>query len=429
MKAILESMIPDSILMDRLLYTGERVFINGYTQQEFQRMKDMNQMCDHLNFDSISQYFDSLHNLLNMLNDKDKQKELTKERFIKLGSASALCKQCSLYNATNFIQFANWNKQIGSVPSGTVKIIKYSPLLANSSLFIIMFMTYILQYQPTARIVFNYSNLWIIYMQYIIISMHTVTLQHNEELNHVYHKSRHENIDYAALFYHFNQVFRNIKLLKLYHWKGYIYSVFFQNWLEFVHTHLKSGLYLKYYQGGECIHSFFILICHAMYYINNNKWQQKKEMICKWFDDLSNISRDILFKSFMKDVQNHNNEAPLLGDDIDRLRTIGMFLLLKNDDHVNTLYTKYSKWGQKIYEIKWNDTQCQNHFCNIRRRTAINNKLYKCKSCRVAKYCNKYCQKKDWRNHKQCCRKLKKMRKKEKMDRNIRSSYLVKLIL
>ena len=74
-------------------------------------------------------------------------------------------------------------------------------------------------------------------------------------------------------------------------------------------------------------------------------------------------------------------------------------------DRIKNMYCttwKMSKQGMKCLWIK-----CEKKAIDLK-----SSKLRKCKRCRVARYCSKYCQKRDWKygNHKQICDKFVEMR-------------------
>ena len=78
--------------------------------------------------------------------------------------------------------------------------------------------------------------------------------------------------------------------------------------------------------------------------------------------------------------------------------------------YVKKAHASFDKFAQKVHRMKWNDMQCQNSKCDKRRKDVDN--FYKCKRCRVCRYCCSWCQKYDWKlYHKSMCKKLKKLRK------------------
>ena len=72
----------------------------------------------------------------------------------------------------------------------------------------------------------------------------------------------------------------------------------------------------------------------------------------------------------------------------------------------------FSQFGRsKKWRVKRNDMKCLYYKC--KRQRSINGEepawtLRKCKGCRVARYCSKSCQKKDWKfgHHKEICAKF-----------------------
>merc|ERR1712087_163473 len=71
---------------------------------------------------------------------------------------------------------------------------------------------------------------------------------------------------------------------------------------------------------------------------------------------------------------------------------------------------------QEIKEMQWRRVKCQNAFCAVSREDleADSKRMYKCKTCRCARYCSRRCQKVDWLIHKPLCAKLNYMYKDRK---------------
>ena len=59
----------------------------------------------------------------------------------------------------------------------------------------------------------------------------------------------------------------------------------------------------------------------------------------------------------------------------------------------------------RVWEMKKENMKCLWHECENKAYHLRSKRLYKCKRCRVARYCSKYCQKRDWNfgDHKQIC--------------------------
>ena len=78
-------------------------------------------------------------------------------------------------------------------------------------------------------------------------------------------------------------------------------------------------------------------------------------------------------------------------------------------------------WGADVYERQkgkdgWNswkrEMKCLWMKCDKKANDMGSGKLRKCKRCRVARYCSKYCQKRDWKygDHKKICNRFVELR-------------------
>ena len=90
--------------------------------------------------------------------------------------------------------------------------------------------------------------------------------------------------------------------------------------------------------------------------------------------------------------------------------------LIYDDDYRQIMNKEYLGMGKKIWKEKWMNTKCGNIKCNNKR---IDVRLYKCKRCKIIRYCSKHCQKVDWNRfgHKRDCGQLRKLSKYAKKDR------------
>ena len=70
-----------------------------------------------------------------------------------------------------------------------------------------------------------------------------------------------------------------------------------------------------------------------------------------------------------------------------------------------------------VWEMKKREMNCMWYKCDNQAKDLV--KLYKCKRCRVARYCSKSCQKRDWKNgnHKELCDKFVAIQKPEYMGK------------
>ena len=207
---------------------------------------------------------------------------------------------------------------------------------------------------------------------------------------------------------------RSIWLFKDKYWEylfkyhtGYCY---FEHWLQFVEQQLNQlqlndRAILKQIGSTEMLQCFLILVTVGLQKMKS-EWYKKLPIkkyfrvkkLMKWLDHIK--TRFGKEKTHFGVMRN-----PYYG------AIVSSFISLKREKDASTFYETVMNLGEQVWNTKWNSVKCQNFACD-KKRTDVE-KFYKCKKCRVIRYCSKRCQKMDWNrdNHKRYCRKFRKLRR------------------
>ena len=228
---------------------------------------------------------------------------------------------------------------------------------------------------------------------------------------------------YQPYFVFLTQLLRNICLFNHNHWANIFRKrdnvTMFQFWVDFMERQFKHGLFLDFDGGYPFISGMVMIMIVAVKNMKSDwcrNWKQDfgiKQMK-KWLNKLKTMY-DVQPKVNMAQVQmmmiTNIGDYKML-DGHKKFMLIKTLLLLLDDETADELYDMIWESGEEVLKLKWNDMRCGYRECHVRRREN-GGKLYKCKKCRVIRYCSKHCQKLDWNqnDHKKCCKKFNKMRK------------------
>ena len=148
-----------------------------------------------------------------------------------------------------------------------------------------------------------------------------------------------------------------------------------------------------------------------------SKWYNNAKHHYKLYD-IKTIKRTLYkLKQYITEYTPHRTKV-----------VINVFVALNDDENARNLYKLFHGFSQKLHSVKWDDMQCHSDKCNVPRSNV--NRLYKCESCRVARYCSKKCQIYDWTkcDHKLYCKQLTKMRKSKYLN-SLRWSKMFYLLI
>jgi len=177
------------------------------------------------------------------------------------------------------------------------------------------------------------------------------------------------------------------------HWAA-VFESHFWRWLAFIANQLERRSWIESFDSGvTTILCFYIVAVHALYEMAKFPLSGYSKKFKVWIRRL---------KSIKKRQRTDAN---------DRSGVLDLFLMLRMRETVDTAHRAFAAMGAEVDVLKWQRMQCQNGKCD---RLRITHTLYKCKACRVARYCSSKCQKRDWATHKTLCRKMKRMARKEK---------------
>mmetsp|Transcript_69702 Transcript_69702/g.85482 ORF Transcript_69702/g.85482 Transcript_69702/m.85482 type:complete len:222 (+) Transcript_69702:3-668(+) len=157
------------------------------------------------------------------------------------------------------------------------------------------------------------------------------------------------------------------------------------NLMVFVETHLKGWIKITDLVYGNETLQLVIIILNVLYnhyqttdhplkyiILRNYKKEFKLKNLSQWFDSIDFYP--------LKDIKINYKE---------NIKMINIYQ--------NTLSHQ-----------RWLDMFCSNQDCRKIRREHT---LKKCRQCKMVRYCSRKCQKQDWINHKEICKKLRKMKR------------------
>eukprot|EP01084_Bolivina_argentea_P138347 243583_1 len=399
-ETFMNEMVAKSVAKEQAKEMGEAILVRGYNM-ESARIKNMDNVCGHHQYVSIKSYMSHIQHLITQQKSTDDSRMVDNiSQNIHDLIGVGCCKQCSLYIALKLKQMLPGTKH----NLGTYANEKYYSLTVHfeadheeiqmaSNYFINC-----LQYFQIADLIFNKSTLWIHLLMVLQIYIRTVERycefemkrkQAGEpkcfDLKHVYK-------GICCLLF---QIIRNISLYQEFHWKCIVSDRFkyIETWQKFVQNQLNHKLFSEGKVAGwgmPCIRCFFILICYALKYMKHSSSNYKR--IHLWF---SHLKQNIIF---------------------DSISMMQKFSLLLDSEYAGELLKWFDGFAKQVCQKKWNTMQCQNGKCNRKRCDRKNRKFYKCKMCRIARYCSKKCQKYDWNkgHHKLYCKQLREMKKDSK---------------
>ena len=163
---------------------------------------------------------------------------------------------------------------------------------------------------------------------------------------------------------------------------------------------------LIYREEGSAIGSRVILMVQwkiilFLYYQHQVPWKLQK----KYRRYVRNFRRDI---QVLHDIIDFGGECMHKRGIESCIKEYCCHLLEMMDDKSSDLGVNIVKIQKKIWIMKREDMECLWIKCDRKAKDLKAGRLQKCRNCRVARYCSKSCQKKDWKygNHKDICQKF-----------------------
>eukprot|EP01084_Bolivina_argentea_P202850 346511_1 len=204
----------------------------------------------------------------------------------------------------------------------------------------------------------------------------------------------------------FGRILSSVTLLNNIHWR----QIFGINWFNFIEPQLKTNNDTSELELTlHCFILLALLVCIGLH-------EKNKDIYSSFWYDLEKILKNLdlikpklyrirkMFKNHKEVFRKAENLFSLLD-------------VLKNNVQRKMMINSIWVQVHNDYTVRWRNMMCHNSKCAIQRKCTKHSKLYKCKSCRITRYCSKQCQKIDWNrnNHKKYCKKISRLRKRSSL--------------
>eukprot|EP01083_Nonionella_stella_P148558 470509_1 len=401
-------------------FTAKSALIGGY-KLERKRMFDMKQYCAHRSFPSVS---DLLNRGKHLFHQFDRCNvtwghiEDTREELHTL-FGDGNCNQCCINLTSSFF---------------TITARKYSDATGiwarnvydndHKTNWIVALLTNMMQYPHLCHFIWN-SQIHVTLLTELMCILTGVSRGCTLEIQRLNDADLRDDpkalmwtrvIDYNVIMLLQMQLLRNLKLIKKAKWYTLIHCYVIQ-WMVFILEQLVFRVFKQKEReafGNSVMINFVHLICYAFYYlVKYPEWKKKlfgnsrtnRFKISGWFEALESLWKD--FDSREK-------------DDMDPVSfyVLCTLICLQNDEFVVMKHKEIKRLSTMLFRVKWYEMECHNVCCDKRRFNV--NEFYKCEGCKVARYCSKRCQKKDWNlyNHESVCNGLKELQAKYERKQN-----------
>ena len=352
------------------------IMITGYNK-EYNRIKNRDNNCPHHKFKSVSHFCNKLEKIRNNSLKYGKGRNTAMQFFLLLDNA--ICKQCALLITCKLKQMIETTK------------LKYLRSIKLDTYF-----TFCMQYYPIAKVIISSQICFTSLMSHVLFY-----IKHLEKgMNKFVAMNIFDGFDgfyryFALLLF---QIVRNIERIPLYHWKMMINEKYLKQWMNFILFELSSKQFSRFKFGPACLICLYILTCYALYYFQKEFFGS--ELYFQSF--FRKIKKIQLKQKGMRSNDGNNKVVHFVKNSIG---------FIGDPSDLTSFYSYYHSFGLEIHKIKRNNTLCQNPKCKIRRKDT--DKFWKCKKCRVVRYCSRKCQKIHWNrySHKTLCKQLRKLRK------------------
>eukprot|EP01083_Nonionella_stella_P043472 117258_1 len=365
---------------------------------ESSRLRRINKNCTHLQFASTETFIQHTQKLLQKAKTNDKYWVAEKKMHHLIGDG--FCKECSLYVAANIKEITNDEQKV-LFHFGNGFTLKYVTCEEISNMS--NYLCNLCHYWNTAYFMFHQSNLWVLLFNSILHYIREIEYKGQirmEENNNIPSEAA-ECLPYFKLGVVLLQIIRNYHVIKAKHWhellrpNSYLPNdSIFRIWLDFIIKQLRLKIYLYATFGVESMYCFIILIMICLKRMKT-AWftmlEQRNDFegLPKAFDDLKHLFNDYVCNA--------------------QCGAIASLIDLEDKNDLDRLYEKFEIWTKATNKRKKENMECQYSLCHRTRKKA---QLRKCKSCRVARYCSRKCQKRDWNlnHHVTVCEKLRQTR-------------------
>ena len=260
------------------------------------------------------------------------------------------------------------------------------------------FLTFPLKHLQCSKLMFSHSQLWMLYIAQLMV--HQASLQgifqqiSNEEIDleedgEIIHKS------FGSLGMMMIECIRSLSMWRQEHWQIILSPMDtsrFDIWLNFIFDQwilygIQSGL-----SGNGVLSRFHLSRCTGI-----KEKLDRKIVSSEYFQQrLNNWCKSVMITLQSTTISHYRHH-----------QLIAAFGSPGNDRFVKRLDKMIRGMSMELHAMKWQEMQCQNAECSVKRK---DKELWKCAKCRVVRYCSRKCQKKDHLSHKLDCNRIMQMR-------------------
>eukprot|EP01083_Nonionella_stella_P018578 51721_1 len=383
---------------------GEALLFTGYNDLERPRIKNIH--CGHHKFEKehhdpcayFVNYLMSFLDKIEFANNDSNDISMNSMNTIHDLAGDGICKRCALLL---FIQLLNHNSidkrtenkyhkepkcwMFGGKGKQNIQWIMKQSNTAYQSMAAMLFCI-VMAHPHICAYAFKHTHFWQnafgIYYGLISATSQMKLGDDNEDSN------LHHWLLFNALFCFSLQIIRNMQYCGRIHFE-YVVKVFYPKMVEAIPLYFKNQVFLRHEQGKTSmviIVIFFVYVHH--YYIR---------LKAKLPNGIANTIEQFYGTLFPK---GSNGQFMVLLNGEESIIRKNFFLIVEYNDW---LHQKMNVFLEKTKAQKWKDIPCCNQYCQMNRNVS---KLRKCSGCKLARYCSRKCQKRDWYGHKDICVKL-----------------------
>eukprot|EP01084_Bolivina_argentea_P025467 47363_1 len=337
--------------------------VTGYIKSERKRILLTSSNCVHLNFKDLNRKNPHKYVADILSTIFTKRKTLSRDQIIYIRHlyGDGICQTCALYVFEKLINILNQ------------KINVLTDNISESSIpfeLLSLLNSLVLQHYHICLYIFKHTNIW---KQIFVIF--TELLRVISQLTEINETTYWLFDSFFALGL---QIIRHLYLLETNKnsidnqrkWR-FIINKYHSLWIKIGCQCFKNSLYTKMDTGNECMFILIILLLRCYYFY-------------KRFGHTSPF-----IETFYQHLCPYDPNLTILD----------LNLLYIKYDYVEG-FRKMQKWFEIAKAAKWNNMKCDNPKCLVTRNLKD---LYRCKGCKLVRYCSKHCQKRSWMCHKIIC--------------------------